>query len=92
MNADKNLLIRITREFERVVPRYLEMSERLAEGAIVVAAVRDPALYGNVAEGVKLGQLIPKITVTRGVVKICLTIAAVREDSPPLYEYPTKGG
>lgn len=63
---------KIARKLEGAARTYVQMSDDLAKAAIMVAAVRDPARYGDAAEGVRLGTLVPHISVRAGVVTVSL--------------------
>lgn len=77
---------RVLQQFEKATRTYLEVSARFAKGALMVAAARDPALFGDAADQVRLERTTPQITVRAGTVTVEL-IAATGETVGTVFQY-----
>jgi hypothetical protein len=62
----------LPQEFERMLTALLLSTDKLAEAVLAVAAAREPDRYGEAAELVRSGRLVPHVVSSPGLVVVSL--------------------
>lgn len=74
-------------EIERVLARYLAISNQMVDIVLTAAVTVDQSRYEDAAKLVQSGRIVPRVTVQSGMVKITLVDALTDKDIGDIFSY-----